>query len=129
MSLVRAGRQPHAEHRRRVSTLVLGRAMLTIVLTAVIAGAVTGVSASTALGGARTTSDVDELWRAYPLEQTPTTGAPAGGRRTDLGEAGGGGSSAVQDRPSAGSGVARTAALLVGAGALLLLGMLILASR
>src|SRR5215212_7197660 len=129
MSLVRARRQPNAAHRRRVPTPVLARVMLTIVLPAVIAGAVTGVSPSTALGAARTTSDVDDLWRASPLEQTSTTGAPAGGRSTDLGEAAGAGSSADDDRPSAGSGVPRTAALLVGAVALLLLGMLILASR
>jgi hypothetical protein len=87
-----------------------------------------GVLPSTARGGARTTSDVDELWRAYPLEQTPTTSAPAEGRSTDLGEAAGGGSSAEDARAPAASGLARTAALLVGAGALLLLGMLILAS-
>jgi len=50
--------------------------MLAIALTAVIGAAVMGFSPAAARGGARAGSDVEELWRAYPLEQTPTTGAP-----------------------------------------------------
>jgi hypothetical protein len=43
----------------------------------VIACALGNLGASSALAQQRTTTNPDELWRAYPLEQTPTTTAPA----------------------------------------------------
>jgi hypothetical protein len=122
MSLIHAGPRPDRIHRRRIPTLASGRAMLTIALTAVIAVAVTGVSPSAALGGARTTSDVEKLWRAYPLEQTPTTQAPAEQHTA------GRDASAEDGVPQSGSGVARTAALLGGAAALVLIGVIVVAS-
>ena len=44
--------------------------MSAIALTGVIAAGVTGVTPWTAVAGERTGSEVEELWRAYPLEQT-----------------------------------------------------------
>ena len=101
--------------------------MLAIALTAVIGAAVMGLSPAAARGGARAGSDVEELWRAYPLEQTPTTGAPP--ERHTAGRDGAAGAASAEDnaRPS-GSGLARTAALLGGAAALLLIGVLVVAS-
>jgi hypothetical protein len=103
-------------------TSATGRVMLTIALTAVIGAAVMGVCPSDARGGARAGSDVEELWRAYPLEQTPTTQAPAEQHTA------GRDASAEGGVPQSGSGVARTAALLGGAAALVLIGVLVVAS-
>jgi hypothetical protein len=45
-----------------------------------IACAAASLGASSAVAQQGTTSDPEELWRAYPLEQSPTTAAPAPAR-------------------------------------------------
>jgi hypothetical protein len=102
--------------------------MLAIVLTAVVGAAVMGMSPSAARGGAQAGSDVEELWRAYPLEQTPSTGSPEE-RPTASSDAEAGGASADDDARSSGAGGAPTAALLGGAAALLLICALIVVRR
>jgi hypothetical protein len=82
-----------------------------------------GACAPGAVGQQRTTSNPEELWRAYPLEQTPTTGTsaqsrpPASERRTDststVGEESGSGTSRI---------VVLAAAVAAGAVAVLLVG-------
>jgi len=117
MSLVRAGRRPDATH--RLPTLTFGHVVLAMALMAAIAGSLP----SAALGAARSSSDVEELWREYPLEQTPTTEGPAARPSADAAAPAGGRASAPEDRPTAGSGV-WTVVLLAAAGVLLLIAVL-----
>src|SRR5215218_9399651 len=125
MSQDRAG-DPGPVHRRRTAKPAIGRAVSAIALTGIIAAGVTGVTPWTAVAGERTGSEVEELWRAYPLEQTTTTGAPTQGRSSDPGQAAGGRASAAGDRPAAASTGVPTAAIIGGAGALLLIGIVLL---
>jgi hypothetical protein len=125
MSQDRAG-NPGPVHRRRTAKPAIGRAVSAIALTGIIATGLTGVMPWTAVAGERTGSKVEELWRAYPLEQTTTTGAPTQGRSSDPGQAAGGRASAAGDRPAAASTGVPTAAIIGGAGALLLIGILLL---
>jgi hypothetical protein len=102
--------------------------MPAIVMAAVIGVAVMGMSPSVARGGAQAGSDVEELWRAYPLEQTPST--PPAERPTATRDAeAGGGASADDDARSSGAGGAPTVALLGGAAALLLVCALVVVRR
>jgi hypothetical protein len=124
-----SARRPGAVHRRRPLAAVLRRAAAAIALVLVIAGGLTEVAHPAASARERTSSDVDGLWRTYPLEQTTTTSAPTQDQRSTGSPTGAARPSGEGDEPRAASGDAPTAAIVAGAGAVLLLGMLLVRSR